>query len=171
MDNAIVFSSTIEEIQRNIQRLKTRSMRAVGLGLSDMNCLMMLKKHPEGLNSTELSRHCHLDKALISRTVQKLLKKGIVDYEHPRLPADLAPVEEGVVRRGAYRVPLRLTDEGQQLAQSLYGVAGEAASYVAQDISAEEMSIFFRTLEKVGSNLKEFLQTKCDDQTCEEDVD
>ena len=75
MENAIIFSSTIEEIQKNIQRLKTQSMRQAGLGISDMSCLMMLKKHPEGLSSTELSRHCHLDKALISRTVQKLLKK------------------------------------------------------------------------------------------------
>ena len=157
MENVIIFSSTIEEIQKNIQRLKTKSMRNAGLGISDMNCLMMLKKHTEGLSSTELSRNCHLDKALISRTVQKLLKKELIAYDYPRLPLNADPVEDGVVRRGAYRVPLHLTEEGEKLTRELYDIAGGAAKYIADHIDEAEMGAFYNTLEKISQNLKEYM--------------
>ena len=157
MENVIIFSSTIEEIQKNIQRLKTQSMRKAGLGISDMSCLMMLKKHPEGLSSTELSRHCRLDKALISRTVQKLLKKELIAYDYPRLPAIREPDPEGVVRRGAYRVPLHLTEEGERLTRELYDVASAAAAYITDHIDSQEMTDFYRTLDKVSQNLKDYM--------------
>jgi DNA-binding MarR family transcriptional regulator len=169
MDNAIIFSSTIEEIQKNIQRLKTQSMRRAGLGISDMSCLMMLKKHPEGLSSTELSRHCHLDKALISRTVQKLIKKEVIAYDYPRLPAIREPDPEGVVRRGAYRVPLHLTEEGAKLTDELYGVAAAAATYIAEHIDEQDMAVFYRTLDKVSQNLKDFLASRNIEDTCEDE--
>ena len=158
MDNIIAFSAAIEELQRNIHRLKGKAMRTFGLGISDLNCLITLKRNPDGLTSTELSRHCRLDKALISRTVRKLIEKGAIAYEQPRFVEVEDPKSEGgVIRRGAYRIRLRLTKLGEEMTQELYHVAADAATFAIHSIDPGEVALFLSTLEKVGANFQEYV--------------
>ena len=161
MEQLQELSITVEELQKSILRLRSKAMKRHGLGVSDMSCLMMLKQSPAGLTSTELSRQCHVDKALISRTVKKLTERGIIAYVTPRITAATAAEEDGehpVQRRGAYRIRLRLTELGEKMVQELYDVAGAASAYASQDISDTEMYSFMCTLQKVNVRFKEYVE-------------
>ena len=159
MNNICAFSSSVEELQKNIHYVKSQAMKAYGLGTSDLNCLMMLKKFPEGLTSTELSNACRVDKALISRTVKKLIGEDVIIYAQPRLPAPTVPEDTPLktVRRGAYRVRLILTEKGEQMAKELCTVANKAITSVMQGIDSDELMSFFNTLEKVSKRFSDYV--------------
>ncbi|MBQ7337557.1 MAG: MarR family transcriptional regulator [Clostridia bacterium] len=159
MDNMIQFSTTMEELHKNVYRLRSKAMKHFGLGISDLTCLMMLKKNPEGLTSTELSRECRIDKALISRTVRKLTEMGVIAYAHPRLPETTEKDSEqsNIIRRGAYRVRLKLTEAGVKMSDDLFKVAGNAASYSMQGMDDAEIAAFMCTLEKINEKFKEYM--------------
>ena len=166
MDNFFIFSSAAEELQRNIQRLKSKSMKLFGLGSSDLACMMTLKQKPEGLTSTELSRECRVDKALVSRTVKKLLEMKIIAYETPRLPKSSAEdVKKGILRRGAYRIRLRLTERGDNMVKSLYNIAGKAAAYATDDIDAAEMNKFIQTLITINERFRHYAELSDEPET------
>lgn len=159
MDHARFFSTSLEELQKNIHHLKAQAMRAYGLGASDLNCLMMLKKYPDGLTSTELSSECRVDKALISRTVKKLIGEKIIVYAHPRLPAPTVPSdsEPKTGRRGAYRVRLILTEKGEQVAQALYDVTKKAISSVMEGLNEADLTVFLSVLENLSQKLSDYM--------------
>lgn len=158
MDNMIVLSATFEEIQKNILCLRSRTMKHFGLGISDMACLMNIKK-AGGMTSTELSRSCRVDKALVSRSVKKLLDQDIITYERPRMPVSEAASRVNVKthRRGAYRVKLVLTEYGEKLTRHFYDVSMLAASEATAGLPREEMSAFLATLQRIRDNFKEYM--------------
>lgn len=160
MNNICVFSSSVEELQKNIHYVKSQAMKVYGLGTSDLNCLIMLKKFPEGLTSTELSNACRVDKALISRTVKKLIEEEIIVYAQPRIPAPTASEESSLKtnRRGAYRIRLILTPKGEQMAKELYNIANKAITAVMEEIDPDELEAFFTTLEKVSKKFNRYVE-------------
>ena len=74
-----------------------------------------------------------------------------------------------MVRRGADRVPLHLTETGAKLPAELYGVAAAAATYIAEHIDEQDKAVFYRTLDKVSQNLKDFLASLNIEDTCEDE--
>ncbi len=171
MDNTrYIFSSTAEELQKNIHRLKSTAMRQFGLGTSDLACMIELKHTPQGLTSTELSRVCHVDKALISRTVKKLISMNLLVYETPRIvrneesDPDTAETDGNAenpkkpVRRGAYRIRLQLTEAGEKMADRICNIASEAAAYATQTISDCEMERFNATLSEINERFKQYMK-------------
>jgi DNA-binding MarR family transcriptional regulator len=171
MNNFYIFSSAAEELQRNIQRLKSKSMKLYGLGSSDMACIMTLKQNPDGLTSTELSRECHVDKALVSRTVKKLLEMNIIAYETPRLPKFSAEdKKKGILRRGAYRIRLKLTEQGNDMVDNLYDIAAKAAAYATDDIDAAEMNKFIQTLTAINERFRNYTELSDEPETVEASI-
>ena len=61
------------------------------------------------------------------------------------------------IRRGAYRVPLHLTEAGEKLTRELYDIAGGAATYISEQVGEKEMESFYNTLEKISQNLKDYM--------------
>ena len=153
-DRVLFLSTTIEEIQKSIQKIKGGCLRERGLRCADLMCLWVLGKHPDGLTATELSHECRLDKALISRAVKKLASIGAVFYDKP------AEREGGGQshRRRNYRIRLKLTREGGDMSKQLVGVAEDAAATARCGMDSREMEQLCMTLSKLNENLKEYLQ-------------
>ncbi len=160
MDNMILLTTTVEEMQKNIQRLKSKTMKRFGLGISDLACLMSIKHAPGGMTSTELSQHCKVDKALISRSVKKLLEQGVIAYARPRLPLDetAARVEVKTRRRGAYRVKLILTEAGEQITRCFFDVSKAAAKYSMADLTDEQNDAFIRMMTQINEKFSEYME-------------
>lgn len=72
------FILSIDRMSKNIKRIKDNAMEKYGLRSAHVMCLFNLVKNSEGLNSTELSEACGVDKAFISRVTSELEKRRYI---------------------------------------------------------------------------------------------
>lgn len=135
------FTTTITQIYKNLQKVKMQEVADLELRGTHVMCLFQLNRHPEGLTVTQLSNLCGEDKAATSRTVSDLIKKGLVTNEQEK----------------KYRVPIRLTAKGENIANQIDKQATQAVEAVGQGLTDEEREIFYKSLTIISENLKNYL--------------
>lgn len=143
------FVITINQIYRNIQKLKTREMTEMGLKGTDVMCLFKLNRHEEGLTSAELSVLCMEDKAAISRAVSLLMEKGLVTY------ADSD-------NKRKYRAKLILTEDGKNASARMTALISAAVAKGGDGLTNEERVIFYKALKTISGNLEHLIQNNED---------
>lgn len=135
------FVTSITQIYRCIQKMKTQEMADFGLKGTHVMCLFHLSQHSEGLTGAQLAQYCEEDKAAISRIVSELKERGLV----------VVPENPGQRR---YRAAITLTEEGvaisRQMGQKIIGAVGVAA----QGYTEEERDTFYHVLLQVAENLQ-----------------
>lgn len=139
------FVITINQIYRNIQKLKTREMTEMDLKGTDVMCLFHLGNHEEGLTSAELTALCVEDKAAISRSVASLINKGLVTY------AD----SDG---KRKYRAKLLLSPKGKEISSRMMLLIGGAVNKVGDGLTDEEREIFYKALTLISHNLQNIIE-------------
>ncbi len=138
------FVGIISSLNKEIQRIKAERMRALGLRGTDTMVLYYLSQHPEGMAEVDLTRAIGVDRAAVSRTVSKLQKDGYVERV----------TWEDSAR---YRVPVRLTQVGRQVAdevnQAIEAIVEDVGGEVERedlDRTYESLSAILRRLEKIS---------------------
>lgn len=96
------FITSIVQIYRCVQNIKSREMTELGLRGTHVMCLFNLRRHEEGLTASGLSAICEEDKAAVSRALSQLEEKGLVHVE-----------DNDAGRR--YRSNVRLTETGRRV--------------------------------------------------------
>ena len=142
----VVFSAHIEKLYKNMQKVKTDRMNRLGLRSTDVSVLIMASRHPNGLTVTELATECGVDKAVVSRAAHILLLQGYMTYANNILCN--------------YRKKIKLTEKGTATVKAISHLAEEAVSEVSQDISQNDLDIFYRTLEKITQNISRLTGAK-----------
>ncbi len=138
-DRYVAFSAYIEQIHKDIQKIKTRRMNRLGLKGSDVTVLIMAARHPEGATVTELAYECQVDKAVVSRATHLLIEQGYMESIDNKKPN--------------YRKKLRLTAKGEEANATVSDLAAQAVSDVSADIPQEDIDAFYRTLAIITQNL------------------
>lgn len=141
------FVITINQIYRNIQKLKTREMTEMGLKGTDVMCLFKLDRYEEGLTSAELSTLCMEDKAAISRAVSLLVEKGLITY-----------VDSDSKRK--YRAKLILTEEGKNVSARITALISAAVAKGGDGLTDKERAIFYKVLKTISDNLENLIQNE-----------
>ena len=141
-DRFETFVTAINQINRCIQKIKTNEMKDFGLKGTHVMCLFQLRRHKEGLTSSELAFYCDEDKAAISRVLSELEKEKLIENKQ---------VEE--TRK--YKIPVVLTKEGYNITDKMKGKIRSAVSSASDGYSEEERDIFYEVLLKVAENLKQ----------------
>ena len=138
-DRFAEFSTLIYNASKSLHRLKTRGMKAYGLGSTHTFCLRILHGCEDGMTRTQLASACAVDKAQISRLVSELTEMGYV-------------VEES--KGAGYRKKILLTEHGCTVAAGIDGMVDCVLGYVSGEIPEEEIEQMYRTLERICENLK-----------------
>lgn len=133
------FSTAIASIHRNIQKIQRAEMAKFGLKGPHCQCLLAMRRYPEGVTASQLCEICDKDKAAISRTVAELEAAGMV----------VRP--EGMGKR--YRAALKLTESGAAAAEAVMGRAKIAVVEATGDYGLEQQSQFTQTLAMLANNL------------------
>lgn len=136
-DRYITFSISIEQIAKNLQKLKNERMALFGLRSVHVTCLVRLGK-AKGMTGAELAESCEVDKSLISRVIGELEEKGYVCYE---------------VCDKKYRRKIFLTESGEQVLKEIRRILFDAVDTVRGDISDEEIETFYRVLNHFDKNI------------------
>ena len=134
------FSYYISSIHRSIQKIERVEMAKYGLKGPHAQCLLALRRYPEGLTSARLCEISDKDKAAISRTVAELEKAGMVLRREP----------EGK----RYRAILTLTEKGEQVAQGVSDIAYQAVKQAAAGYNLQQREVFIQVLELISDNLQ-----------------
>ena len=132
------FLTGITVCYKYIQRIKNAEMTEFGLKGTHVACIFYLSHNPEGLTSAQLCSLCAEDKASISRTVAYLRQRGFI--------------EPGAAK--AYRIPLRLTAQGQEVAAQMEPIIEEWVSIGGVGLTNEQREAFYDTLALIAANLR-----------------
>ena len=141
IDRFELFTTTITQIYKNLQRIKMQEMSGFELRGTYVMCMFELNRNPEGLTITQLSQLCGEDKAAISRTISELVKRGLVTGNNDK----------------KYRAPLVLTKEGQEPAAKIDALASTAVAAGSNGLTLEEVKIFYKALTTISDNLNNYL--------------
>jgi DNA-binding MarR family transcriptional regulator len=107
-----------------------------------------LRKHPEGLTSTELAALSEIDRSLVSREVAKLCADGYITYVG------------GSGKRRNYNSRLVLTEKGLELAEYIRKEALKIQNQADEGISAEELAVFYSVMEKLNANFAKVIKER-----------
>ena len=136
------FSFLISCVHGNIQKLKARYTTRLGLKAVHVFWIYLLRTHPEGMSASELAAAGQSNRSLVSREIDELFDKGIIYTQ-----------DNGDKRRYGWK--LMLTSKGRQLADVISAVVTDIQDSVSQDISAEDLISFYRTLRILANGFNE----------------
>ena len=134
-----LLSGAISSMYHDIQKIERVEMANYGLKGPHAQCLLAMKKHPEGITAARLCEVCDKDKAAISRILAELEASGMVIREN---------------RNGSkYRASLTLTPQGQSAAEAVVEKARLAVEKAGTGFGEEEREVFYRVLSIIAGNL------------------
>lgn len=135
------FVTSITQIYRCIQKIKTFEMQPLGLKSIHVMCLFQLQQHPEGLTASQLTALCEEDKGAISRALSVLESKNLVVFgDHP-----------GQSKR--YRTRITLSEAGQDAAHRIDTRIEAAVEQGGRGLSEQSRAEFYRALQLIAENL------------------
>jgi len=139
LDRYELFSSSISSIYHDIQKIERVEMAKFGLKGPHAQCLLALRRYPEGLTSSQLCEICDKDKAAVSRTVAEMEQAGMVSRD----------VRDG----NRYRARLTLTEQGAAAAKAVSQRALLAVEQAGVGLEDEKRQIFYQVLMLIAGNL------------------
>lgn len=132
-------STFISCMYHDIQKLERMEMEKYGLKGPHAQCLLAMKKHPEGITAAGLCETCEKDKAAVSRILAELEEAGMVLREN---------------RSGSrYRAMVTLTEQGKAAAAAVVEKARLAVELAGKGFGEEERQVFYRVLAIIAENL------------------
>lgn len=144
----ITFSISIEQIAKNLQKLKNDRMAAFGLRSVHVTCLVRLGQSKKGMTGADLAETCGVDKSLISRVLGELEAKEYIYYEESNKK---------------YRRKIFLTESGRAVLREVQKLLESAVNDVRGDVTDEELECFYRVLNYFDHNICDLIESG----TCE----
>ncbi len=138
-----IFTNLITNIQRCINTIKDKNMKAIGLKSGYVSCLFYIGKFGS-LSQGQLCDVCNENKAAISRKIEYLEKNGYV--------------EKDLSSNAKYKNPITLTKKGKETADFIANKISEIISKANTEISENDRDILYASLEKINSNLKKIIK-------------
>lgn len=134
-----LISGSVSSMYHDIQKIERVEMAKYGLKGPHAQCLLVMKKHPEGITAARLCEICEKDKAAVSRILAELEEAGMILREN---------------RNGSrYRANLLLTEQGQAAAETVVEKARLAVELAGTGFDEAEREVFYRVLSIIAGNL------------------
>ena len=147
LDRFETFVISINELSRQLNRIKNREMQRFGLRAGHVMPLYYLGMNEQGLTCSELVTLCREDKAAISRTLAQLSDKGFVSRD----------VRED---KRAYRARYHLTEAGRSLVDEINACIERALFSGGSGLTDKKRADFYNSLAIILNNLSSYLEEK-----------
>lgn len=134
-----LISGSLASMYHDIQKIERMEMAKYGLKGPHAQCLLAMKRHPEGITAARICEACEKDKAAVSRILSELEAAGMVVREN---------------RNGSrYRASLLLTQQGNLAAEAVVEKARLAVELAGTGFGETERETFYRVLAIIAGNL------------------
>jgi DNA-binding MarR family transcriptional regulator len=134
------FSFAISEISRCWHRIAAEEMGRFGLKGPYAVYFTTLSRYPQGISAAQLGELSGRDKADVSRALNFLEDRGFICRD--------------VLPQKAYRAPIRLTEQGQELARQINEKAQIAVEQASAGLTPEKRAVFYEALGLITENLQ-----------------
>lgn len=135
------FSFAISEISRYWHKITADEMERYGLKGPHSVYLTAMYRYPDGITAPQLCELCGKDKADVSRAMSLMEQKGLARKEG--------------IHHNRYGGAFKLTEEGMAAARQVRQRASLAVQIAGEDLSEENRAVFYESLEKIASKLRE----------------
>ncbi len=133
------FTQSIGTAYKYVGKIKSNHMSAFDLKGSHVMCIFFLGRTPNGLKATELCELCQEDKGAVSKTLNTLKKRGLV--------------ESSVGRLRKYRAVYKITDAGMDVYNKVAVIIEDAVEKCGEGLTEDERLTFYKVLDKIIANL------------------
>ena len=133
------FTVLMAKITRSIKRIKTEEMEEYNLKGNHLSCIYYLYKL-NSLTLAELVDICKEDKASLSRSVDDLVARKIVERDD----------------NNTYRNLLTLTTKGNDLGAKISTKIDSILDMVSEGIQEENRTIMYQCLSQISKNLDNY---------------
>lgn len=134
-----LFSLAISSLYHDIQKIERVEMAKFSLKGPHAQCLLAMRRYPEGVTSARLCEICEKDKAAISRTIAELEQAGMI----------LRKERNG----NRYRANLILSQQGMEAASVVCEKARLAVEQAGTGLEDDKRAIFYQALALIAGNL------------------
>lgn len=141
------FTLLIDGVHKSIHKIKLDMAPKVGVKGVHVLWVYELYEHKEGLTSTELASVSRIDRSLVSREIDDLMKEGCIEC-----------IDKSSGKR--YNGRFVLTERGRELAEWIIERVLDVQNSVSSGISKEELETFYSVLERLDKNLEELTEVK-----------
>ena len=135
------FVRLIDGVHKSVSRIKLSLAPRLGVKSVHVFWLYQLLECPQGLTAASLALRSGIDRSLVSREIEELRAGGYVQ------------ASGGTGVRRSYNSLICLTEKGRELARTIASQALAFQSAADAGVSEEELTSFYRTLEKLHDNL------------------
>ena len=143
-----LLSGSIACMYHDIQKIERMEMAKYNLKGPHAQCLLAMKRHPEGITAVRLCEVCDKDNAAVSRTLAELEAAGMICRERHN--------------GSRYRATLTLTVQGVAAADMVVEKVHRAVELAGKGFGDEEREIFYRVLGIIAGNLHQICKTGLD---------
>ena len=143
------FTLLIDGIHKSVHKIKLDVAPHIGVKGVHVLWVYELYTHPEGLTATEIAAVSRIDRSLVSREIDALMKDGYIEC------ADKS-------EKKRYNGRFVLTARGCELATWITNRVLRVQEKVSEGISVEELKTFYSVLERLDKNF-EALSEKTED--------
>lgn len=137
------FTTKINLAYKYIMKIKTHEMNNLDLKAANLNVIFYLGKNPDGRTASELCWLCKEDKAWISKNLNYLKKKKLIEKHNED-------------KDKKYRAKYYLTQEGMDVYNEIVNIISFISNTCAAGCTSEELDIFYNVFSKIIGNLSEF---------------
>lgn len=135
------FTLLIDGIHKSVHKIKLDAAPHAGVKGVHVMWVYELYTHPDGLTATEIAAVSRIDRSLVSREIDALMKDGYIEC---RDKSD----------KKRYKGRFVLTERGCELARWITERVLEVQNTVSEGISAEELRVFYSVLERLDRNFE-----------------
>lgn len=139
-DNFHLFTVQIGKLYKQIQRLKTEGMKRYGLKGAHVSILHLMAGNSDGITFQEICSGCDLDRSLVSRELNNLVKTGFVKKESTT---------------GVYNAKYFATEKTKNILPEFMEIINNIQEKAKENISTKEIVVFYHVLEQLEKNLEE----------------
>ncbi len=134
------FTFALSELTASWNKIASEEMKRFDLKGTYVLYLIALYKHPDGLTAARLCELCNRDKAEVSRAVQAMEKKGLVERTN--------------VTVNGYRARITLTEQGKAATTTLRERVKLAVEKGGAGLTDGQREVFYESIATISSNLK-----------------
>lgn len=134
------FSFAISKISRCWNKIATEEMEKYELKGPCALYLLTIYRSQDGITAAKLAEVCSRDKADVSRSVSLMENNGLIIKESNN--------------KNLYRAKIMLTEKGKAAAENISRRACLAVETAGGNVSEENRTIFYNTLEHIADNLQ-----------------
>lgn len=125
------------EINKDFRKYADSTLKEYGVTIANLKCLLVIERS-EDINLNEIAIQLNVDKAMVTRSIKKLVELGYVNKIQDK--------------KDTRSYKISLSEEGEETLNSLRGIFKDWFDKVTHNFTEEEKDLYVTLMRRVHQN-------------------